>query len=214
MTKGRKRRIGVPRNKNGDILSTAKRAERRNRGDDDWRAREVAHWQRAKMIVQALIKDPRLGTPLGKMLLLGVPRAITAQMYAAGDHAFKILNLYDSIVLGVNRNPSGVVIGGVGGKSVLADPEDETIAGAANGLMRLERTLGRALMPGASNAVKVLLRGGEVSDEQADLAILGLKELVKEYGFNEISDSHATKAARNYRFIGEEKLLEPVVIDR
>jgi hypothetical protein len=211
---GRKRRPGVARNANGEILTSAKNAERRDRGDGDWRAREVAHFQRAKMIVNALIKDPKLGTTIGKMLLLAMPRAISAQMYAAGEHACRILSTYDRIVLGVNRNPSGIVIGDTGGRSTSSEPDQETVERATKNLMRLERTLGRAVMSGVAHAVKVLVRGGDITDEQADLAIMGLKELVKEYGFDEISEQDGIKAAKKYRFIGEEKLLEAIVLTK
>jgi hypothetical protein len=211
---GRKRRVGVPRNANGEILTSAKNAERAARnGDKDWRVREVAQFQRAKMIVEALIKDPRLTSPIGKMLLLGAPRAITAQLYAAGDHALKIMNTYDRVVLGVCRDPSSVPLEGAGGRSVAAEVDQSVVSSATQSLMRLERALGRVILPGAASAFKSLVRGAEPTKDQADLAVMCLKEVCVEFGFD-IPSSEAAKAAKGYKFIGEEKLLEPVNFGR
>jgi hypothetical protein len=210
---GRKRRIGVERGAGGEIKTAAKNAERKARGGKEWRVMQVAQAQRAKMIVDALIKDQRLSTPLGQMLLLGSPRAISAQVFAAGEHALKVLNAYDRVVLGVHRTPAGQSLDG-GGRSVGEPPTKEQVEDATKQFMRVERALGAARMPGCASAVKRLLRGEQVTLEQVDLAVLGLKSLAKEFGFDAVNAGEAHRAAMRHRFIGEDNLAEAVALDK
>jgi hypothetical protein len=207
---GRKRRVGVERGAGGEIKTAVKNAERRV--GKDARIQSVVAAQRAKMIVDALIRDQRLSSTLGQMLLLGSPRAITAQVYAAGEHAAKVLIAYDRIVLGVTRSPSGQFLDGRG-KSIAEPPTKEQVEDATKQFMRVEKALGAARMPGCASAVKRLLRGEAVTLDQIDLAVLGLKNVAKEFGFDAIDANQARRGALRHRFIGEENLAEAVALE-
>lgn len=213
MARGRKRRVGVERGANGEIKTSAKRAERKARGGDDWRIQSVAKAQRAKMICETIIPDQRMATMLGRMNCIGHPKSISAQVYAAGEHAAKVLEAYDRLVLGVSRGPAERSTDG-GGRSVASPPTENQIKDATKQFMRVEKALGSARLPGCANAVKKLLRGEDISDGDADLAVLGLKNLAKEFGFDAIDAGTARRAALRHRFIGEDNLAEAIALDK
>lgn len=165
------------------------------------------------MVVDHLIKDQRFNTPLGQMLFLGHPRAITAQLFAAGEIALRRMEAYDRVVLGIRRTPSPSNLFGDGGASLSEGPDEETIEGVTRRMMDLEGVLGRVPGGSAVHATKALVRGEALSGSALDRAIAGLKAVADAYEVGKISDGELQKAARRTRFIGEEKLLEPLAIE-
>jgi hypothetical protein len=210
--RGRPRKDGAIRDENGKIMSSEYSAGRRARTEERNRDFErIAHWQRAKLVIQTLVKEPKLESPIGRMFALGEPRAISAIMWEAAFRALNILEGYDRIVLNVQRNPQGIVIGETHGKSLADDPDDETVGRATEKLMRLESVLGQCKTPGVSSATKEALRGKEITSlYQAELIYQGLSALVIEFKLQGHDEKAIDMSARQRRLPGEEALVEPV----
>ena len=166
----------------------------------------LARWRRARAIVEALIRDPRLSTPLGRMLLLGAPRAISEELFEAGVRGGRVLERYDMLVLGVRRGPAIVSLSGGGGRTLKDDPQNCDVRDATDALMRLEGVLGGVKFFGAKDAAKRLMRGEEMAPEDASRAVEGLKALALHYRLTGLSADQIRHRARRFRYIGEDNL--------
>lgn len=208
---GRKRKIWVRRDPCGEISKEHKAA---SKAQSDRMITYAANAKRAQMIVTHLLKDQRFGTKLGDMLLLGNPRGISAQLYAAGEFAQRAFEAYDRIVLGVSRTPKAANLLGTGGASLREDPDDATVERVTGRVMKIEAALagapnGRAIC----DATKALLRNEALTEGRIDLAIEGLKVLAKTFRIDDVSDADLRKRAKRHRFIGEENLAEALALE-
>ncbi|MEN5084274.1 hypothetical protein ABE438_17475 [Bosea sp. TWI1241] len=107
---GRRRKdpLKVRRDKAGRILQTAERAGSA--------ARRQAQAQRFRQLGAEGVLDPRLGSTLGLMFVLGVPVKIGPQEYDAACWLADRLRAYDETVLALRRSPpSNVIEKGAGG---------------------------------------------------------------------------------------------------
>lgn len=107
---GRKRKdpLKVRRDKAGRILETAART-----GGEGKRAAQA---QRFRQLGAEGVLDPRLGSTLGLMFVLGVPVKIGPQEYDAASWLADRLKAYDEIVLSLRRSPpSNAIERGTGG---------------------------------------------------------------------------------------------------
>lgn len=174
-------------------------------------AASLAKWMRAKKIVQTLIRDPRLESPLGRMLLIGYPRPISEAAFEAGVRALRIMQRYDAIVLNVSRTPRPLEMDG-GGISCREEAPAGVIREVTEAFMKLEASMGQCRVQGAREACKSLLRGDEQSIEDANRAVECLRHLVQVFKLDAPSNDKIAGKAKKYRFIGEEKLEEALRI--
>lgn len=166
------------------------------------------------MVVKHIIQDRRFGTKLGDMLLLGHPRAITAQLYAAGEFAQRAFEAYDRIVLGVQRTPKSANLLGTGGASLCEDPDAFTVDRVASRVMKIEAALsGTAKGSAVCHCTKALLRDETLTDSQLDLALDGLKALARAFRLDGVSDMELRRRATRHRFIGEMNLAEALTVE-
>lgn len=107
---GRKRNdpLKVQRDKAGRILQT---------GEKQGGTQRQAQAQRFKQLGAAGVLDPRLGSTLGLMFVLGVPIKISAAEYDAASWLADKLRAHDDVVLDIRRSPSSNAIErGTGGR--------------------------------------------------------------------------------------------------
>jgi hypothetical protein len=107
---GRKRKdpLKVRRDKAGRILETAART-----GGEQKRQAQA---QRFRQLGAEGVLDPRLGSTLGLMFVLGVPVKIGPQEYDAASWLADRLKAYDELVLALRRSPpSNAMERGTGG---------------------------------------------------------------------------------------------------
>lgn len=100
--------LKLRRDKAGRILKTAERT-----GDA---AKRQAQAQRFRQLGADGVLDPRLGSTLGMMFVLGVPVRISAPEYDAASWLADRLRAHDEIVLALRRSPpSNAIERGTGG---------------------------------------------------------------------------------------------------
>lgn len=200
--RGRPRKEGVERGETGRIKSSVYTVQQsRKSAQQDADARALGRWRAARAIVETLLPDTRLATPLGKMLLLGAPFSINEAEFEAGSRLFKIMERYDRIFLGVGRTAKAQDIGAERGSALTLGPDpwliekivaDYRAAEAAffkisKAEVRLADGTQFACGPGADiiGATKALVRG-EDWERRAGVAIVGLKALARHWGLDEV----------------------------
>jgi hypothetical protein len=178
-------------------------------------ATALGKWQRAKDIILTLLPDTRLGTPLGRMLILGHPEKITVAEYEAGERLYRILQDYDHLVLGVGRDPKGIDPNGQAGRVLREDPDAELIKRSTDAMMRAEQTLGMVTQGPSghrvasgsviASATKALVRGTGY-ELQLHEAVLGLKALAAGWGLDRIPQSKIRRAGQKMHFTAESRI--------
>ena len=194
------RKRGMERYADGRITREAREDERNHDAD------QLGKWRRANLIVNYLIKDPRLATPLGQMLLLGHPRSISEELFEASIRAAEVYQRYDNVFLGMSRSTAPLSLDGHAGRSTADDLPEELVKRVKDDFIRVEAILGQCPVPGVRDAVKDLLRGIEPARSQIDLCIVGLKALAIRDRLDRIPQSAISARAKRYRFIGEDNL--------
>lgn len=148
---GRPRRRDVERDAVGRIKARAYRlsaSERQAVKDSHARdAQSVAVWKRVRDMATNVACDPRLGTTLGKMLIVGDPLPIEPPLFEAGTRFAQILFVYDRLVLGKIPQVQAQNIAQQRGLS-LSEPTPELVARAGYAMAKAMIALGGRLIAG------------------------------------------------------------------
>jgi hypothetical protein len=196
----RPRRTDVKRDAGGRILASSYRLGRdEKRAALETRARDeqaLAVWRRTLDQIQCGLIDPRLGTKLGRMFVIGDPLKISPQELEAGTRFAKILDDYDRLVLGKHRSAQAQDI--MKTRGAPADIDNvETVHRTSNGLMTCLRVLGGNFImseglgtvtrTGLCAATEMLCRNDDfVSDYKAAKA--GLRLLADHFGLYDTAE--------------------------
>lgn len=180
--RGPQRKENQPRDASGRINHYQAKKVRDEVVRDD--ARSVARWARLRDIMSHLIRDPRLGTLMGKMMILQSPLAITPAQFEAGCRLAQRLEEYDVQVLGVRRSVAAQDVNKAGGKSLSAGISSEEAKAITNRMMECEGALAqRCADRGAS--CKALVQGSGSIPSFSD-AVAGLDELAKLWALDKL----------------------------
>lgn len=107
----------------------------------------VAVWKRVRDMATNVACDPRLGTTLGKMLVIGDPLPIEPPLFEAGTRFAQILFVYDRLVLGKIPQVQAQNIAQQRGLS-LSEPTPELVARAGTAMAKAMIALGGRIIAG------------------------------------------------------------------
>lgn len=218
-SRGRPRREGVERGATGKIKTGVYLVEQSKasaKAAED--IHSLARWRAARIIVERMLQEPKLASPLGRMFLLGVPIKISKAEFEAGVRFGQILDAYDRVVLGINRDPKAQDINGARGRALREGPgEDEVNRAISNfshaeqalfdvreALVRMADGVEIPLGPGADlvNATKALVRGDDW-ERRAAFAVVGLKALARYWSLDGVQETKIRRAGERLNFAPE-----------
>lgn len=220
--RGRPRRDGVERGAGGKIKTavyTVEQTQRAKKADEDVLA--LARWRAAKIVVEKMLAEPRLASPIGRMFLLGAPLQISEAEFEAGVRFGKILDAYDRIILGVVRDPKAQDVNAARGRALRDGPSDDLVSQTIGNLQQAEKGLFNVreatvkmadaseirLGPGADlvNATKALVRG-EDWERRAAFGVVGLKALARFWGLDAAPPTKVRRAGERMQFAPENRV--------
>lgn len=214
---GRPRREGVERSTTGKVKSSeyetpAAAAERRRVRAEERAAinREIeqnaialARWERLRELIRKLVNDPLLGSPLGRMLVLGSPVAIGWPEYEAGLKFEKVQSAYDTLVLSRRRRAKAADWVSITGRGVADEPSAELIERATGQMNECRSILARR--KGMYDAVEALLADDEW-EHRAALAAEGLRLLAQFWGMGKAPRSSIRRSGDKLEFQPEDRV--------